>query len=100
MSGRNLWVWLEGGGYGWNLWVWLVGVVVRWYIYRFPHIYYLSILLLYMLFFAAASLLFVQIFSRSLYYIKVGNKVFRQQMGILMGTDRAPLLTNLFFFLL
>ena len=33
--------------------------------------YYLSLLLLYMLFFAAASLLFVQIFFRSLYYIKV-----------------------------
>ena len=27
-------------GSGWNLWVWLVGVVVRRYIYRFPHITY------------------------------------------------------------
>ena len=24
-------------GSGWNLWVWLLGVVVRRYIYRFPH---------------------------------------------------------------
>ena len=31
-SGRNIWVWLAGGGCGWNLWVWLVGVVVRRYI--------------------------------------------------------------------
>ena len=31
-------------------------------------------------------------------YIKVGNKVFRQQVGIPMGTDCAPLLANLFFF--
>ena len=30
--------------------------------------------------------------------IKVGNKVFRQQMGIPMGTDSAPLLANLFLF--
>ena len=37
----------------------LVGVVVRRYNYRYPHIYYLSLLLLYLLFFAAASLLFV-----------------------------------------
>ena len=28
-------------------------------LYRFPHIYYLSLLLLYLFFFAAASLLFV-----------------------------------------
>ena len=27
-------------GSGWNLWVWLVGMVVRRYIYRFPHITY------------------------------------------------------------
>ena len=46
-------------GSGWNLWVWLVGVVVRRYIYRFPHIYYLSLLLLYLCFFVAASLIFV-----------------------------------------
>ena len=27
-------------GSGWNLWVWLLGVVVRTYIYRFPHTTY------------------------------------------------------------
>ena len=33
-SGRNLWVWLAGGGCGWNLWVWLetMGVVIRRYL--------------------------------------------------------------------
>ena len=31
-------------------------------------------------------------------YITVGNKVFRQQVGIPMGTDCAPLLANLFLF--
>ena len=31
-------------------------------------------------------------------YIKVGNKVFRQEVGIPMGTDCAPLLANLFLF--
>ena len=31
-------------------------------------------------------------------YIKVGNKVFRQQVGIPMGTDCASLLANLFLF--
>ena len=40
------WMWV-------NLWVWLVGVVVRRYID------FLSLLLLYLFFFAAASLLFV-----------------------------------------
>ena len=40
-------------GSGWNLWVWLLGVVVRRYID------FLSLLLLYLFFFAAASLLFV-----------------------------------------
>ena len=44
-------------GSGCNLWVWLVGVVVRRYIDFL--ILYLSLLLLYLLFFAAASLLFV-----------------------------------------
>ena len=39
-SGWNLWMWLAGGGYWWNLWVWLVSVVLRRYIYRFPHITY------------------------------------------------------------
>ena len=27
-------------GSGWNMWVWLLGVVVRRYIYRFPHTTY------------------------------------------------------------
>ena len=31
-------------------------------------------------------------------YIRVGNKVFRQRIGIPMGTDCAPLLANLFLF--
>ena len=31
-------------------------------------------------------------------YIKVGSKVFRQQVGIPMGTDCAPLVANLFLF--
>ena len=48
-------MWLAGGGCGWNIWVWLVGVVVRRYID------YLSLLLLYLLFFAAASLFFVHL---------------------------------------
>ena len=39
-------------GSGWNLWVWLLGVVLRRYID------FLSLLLLYLYFFAAASLLF------------------------------------------
>ena len=39
-SGWNLCVWLAGGGCGWNIWMWLVGVVVRRYIYTFPHITY------------------------------------------------------------
>ena len=56
-NGWNLWVWLAGGGCGWNLWVWLVGVVVR------RHIDFRIILiptpLVSVLFYAAASLLFV-----------------------------------------
>ena len=40
-------------GSGWNLWVWLLGVVVRRYID------FLTLLILYLFFFAAASLLFV-----------------------------------------
>ena len=43
-------------GSGWNLWVRLLGVVLRRYIYISS--YYLSLLLLYLYFFAAASLLF------------------------------------------
>ena len=47
------WVWLvgEGGIYG-------CGCKE---VYRFPHIYYLSLLLLYLFFFAAASILFVNL---------------------------------------
>ena len=45
-------------GSGWNLWVWLLGVVVRRYI-DFSSYYYLSLLLLYLFFLTAASLLFV-----------------------------------------
>ena len=44
-------------GSGWNLWAWLLGVVVRRYIDLL--ILYLSLLLLYLFFFTAASLLFV-----------------------------------------
>ena len=40
-------------GSGWNLWVWLVGVVVRMYID------FIILLILYLFFFTAASLLFV-----------------------------------------
>ena len=43
-------------GSGWNLWVWLLGVVVRRYIDFLAHTIYF---LLYLFFFAAASLLFV-----------------------------------------
>ena len=42
-------------GSGWNLWVWLLGVVLRRYI---DFLILLSLLLLYLYFFAAASLLF------------------------------------------
>ena len=31
-------------------------------------------------------------------YIKVGNKIFRQMIGIPIGADCAPLLANLFLF--
>ena len=41
-------------GSGWNLWVWLLGVVARRYID-----FLIPLLLLYLFFFAAASLLFV-----------------------------------------
>ena len=51
------WVWLAGGMYGcgYQRWVWLetIGVVSG----CFPHITYISLLPLYLLFFAAASLL-------------------------------------------
>ena len=45
-------------GRGWNLWLWLLGVVVRRYI---DFLYYLSLLLLYLFFFAAESLLFAHL---------------------------------------
>ena len=48
---------------GWNLWVWLLGVVVRRYIYIQISSYYLSLLLLYLFFFEAASQLFVHFFK-------------------------------------
>ena len=47
-------------GSGWNIWVWLLGVVVR------------TLLLLYLFFFTAASLLFVHLkkcFFRSFIYM-------------------------------
>ena len=43
-------------GSGWSLWVWLLGVVLRRYI-DFLILLYLSLLLLYLYFLAAASLL-------------------------------------------
>ena len=43
-------------GSGWNLWVWLLGVVVRRYVYRFPHTTYPYSSCICT--FAAASLLF------------------------------------------
>ena len=55
-------------GSGWNLWVWLQGVVVRRYIDL------LSLLLLYLFFFTAASLLFVHFckcFSFLLAYLPI-----------------------------
>ena len=48
-----------GSGSGWNLWVWLLGVVVRRYI---VFIILLIPTPLVSIFFAAASLLFVQFF--------------------------------------
>ena len=48
-SGWNVWVWLSGGGCGWKT----IGVVSG----CFPHITYISLLHLYLFFFAAASLL-------------------------------------------
>ena len=63
-SGWNLWVWLVGGMYGCGYqevgvvirrWVWLetIGVISG----CFPHKTYISLLHLYLVFFAAASLL-------------------------------------------
>ena len=60
-------------GSGWNLWVWLLGVVLRRYIDFL--ILYLSLLLLYLYFFAAASLPFCS-FCKCFYvlvYIRVGR---------------------------
>ena len=42
----------------WNLCVWLLGVVLRRYIYRFPHTTYPYSSCIYLFFFAAASLIF------------------------------------------
>ena len=42
-------------GSGWNLWVWLLGVVVRRYMD------FIILLILYLFFFTAASLLFVHL---------------------------------------
>ena len=57
-SGWNVWVWLSGGGCGWKL---LVSGC-------FPHITYISLLLWYLLFFAAASLLlFHKIFVKMIF---------------------------------
>ena len=66
-SGWNLWVWLAGGGCGWNLCV-ASGCSCK-EVYIYISSYYLSLLLLYLLFFAAASLLFVYFLNvfRSLY---------------------------------
>ena len=44
------------------------------------------------------SLIEMMKYLRDNIYIKVGNKVFRQQVGIPIGTDCAPLLANLFLF--
>ena len=53
--------WQEVGvasGSKWNLWVWLLGVVVK-EVYRFLHITYPYVLLLYLLFFCSSILPFV-----------------------------------------
>ena len=66
-SGWNVWVWLVGVVS--RRWVWLVGVVKSMgvasgcgckEVYRFPHITYPYSSCIYLFFFAAASLLFVQ----------------------------------------
>ena len=49
-------------GSGWNLWVWLLGVVVKKYI-DFLILLIPTPLLLYLFFFAAATLLFVHFFN-------------------------------------
>ena len=54
-------------GSGWNLWVWLLGVVVRRYIYRFPHTTYPYSSCI--CFFAAASLLFVHFVKSFSFFI-------------------------------
>ena len=53
-SGWNLWVWLAGGGCGWKTMDVSSGCGFK-EVYRFPHITYPYILLLYLLFFAATS---------------------------------------------
>ena len=37
-------------------------------------------------------------FSINNIYVRVGNRIFKQTIGIPMGTDCAPLLANLFLF--
>ena len=71
-------------GSGWNLWVWLVGVVVRRYIYRFPHITYpyssciCSFLQQYPYFFCSINVffvlvyvIFVQFYNKELFIIRI-----------------------------
>ena len=42
---------------------------------------------------------YIQFLINNIYmYIKVGNRVFKQTIGIPMGTDCAPLLANLILF--
>ena len=63
----NLWVWLAGSWCGWNQWVWLVGVVVRRYIDFL--ILLIPTSLVSALFFAAASLIFVNFKNIKIYII-------------------------------
>ena len=65
---------------GWNVWVWLLGVVVRRYIDFL--ILLIPLLLLYLYFFAAASLLFVHLFKCfSFLNIYIYWEDFAQQYG-------------------
>ena len=62
-SGWNLWVRLESMGLVSSRWMWVESVVVASgcgckEVYRYRHITYLSLLLLYLFFFSAASLIF------------------------------------------
>ena len=55
-------------GSGWNLWVWLLGVFVRRYV---DYLILLSILLLYLFFFAVATLLFVHVLHSLYIYMYI-----------------------------